>query len=340
MLNISTSVFIADTDFTNKNSQNDFKDIFDGIAVDAEYGVVKAIFKGDVKGSSKKDILDTSKGPPKSKSFRNQIGFYTRMRRTTKNLMFTRFDKLLNPKKLDIHKSFFNSNCKYDEANIFRTGKSMIQFNSIRLNLNKTASASHSVRLFTSVPRKAHMNYIHDIEYTLTPKDIENEYVTFQFPSTFADGIYIVDDDNCIDFNQPEVELIIESNIMLFSTGKLKIAGTISSDAAKRAIEILISKLDHTFALQSLETIMINSDFCVDFELNCKKLFDILQNSYIISYQPNVHPAVIVKYETCSILVFSSGKIILTGSRFIEKIKNVHLKFNTILNENRKLIEL
>jgi TATA-box binding protein (TBP) (component of TFIID and TFIIIB) len=167
---------------------------------------------------------------------------------------------------------------------------------------------------------------------------------------------------------------VIEANMFLFSTGKIKIAGTTRREHTDRSLDTLITSIEKSFVgisymLNSIESIMINSDFCVDFELECYKLYQLLRNEYIVSYEPNTHPAVIIKFminenyednvgicfcssqccgkskemgecKTVSVLIFSSGKIILTGARDMQHIHIAYERINQILNQNRETIEI
>jgi len=387
-LNISTCVYIADTNL--KSTKPQLMKLFECLNIIPysemkTMGLIKVSYRGEIKGHAKKDVLATKKSRKMNSTFRNQISFYTRTNEK-KNTKFISYKQLPKPKKLDSKKSFTlnNDDDDIEVSHIFLKGKTMINFNSIRFNLkNMKSKSANTIRLFTSVPRKSHVHYLNDITHTITEENVTKGYIEFLFnDKNFADGIFVVDSHDCIDFNNVMIETVVETNMFLFSTGKIKITGTTQLEHAKKSLNVLIESFERLrnirdifgkFKLDSFDTIMINSDFCLDFELECSKLYQLFRknHTYRVSYEPNTHPAVCIKFmlnetsdtnsridagnlgicmcltrgETCdcksvSVLIFSSGKIILTGARKIEHIQIAFKKIQSILNENRELIEI
>ena len=358
-INISTCVFIADTTLNSSKNPTRLKQLFDSLDVipykeKTNEGLIKISFRGYTKGDAKKDVHATKKTRKKISNFRNQISFYTRINDivTTK---FIYYDDLPKPKKIDAKKSFtLVSDDIIQQSHILLKGKTMINFNSIRLTiLGNLALNNRTIRIFTSVPRKAYVHYLNDITYEITDEDIKNGFIEFSFiDKNFADGIFVVDSQRCLDFDHVKIDFVIEANMFLFLTGKIKIAGTTCREQADRSLQILITNIEKSFdeifgisyTLNSIETIMINSDFSVDFDIGCNNLYRILRNEYVVSYEPNTHPAVIIKFtintKNVSVLIFSSGKIIITGGNTFEQINIAHNKINQILHQNRDTIEI
>jgi TATA-box binding protein (TBP) (component of TFIID and TFIIIB) len=138
------------------------------------------------------------------------------------------------------------------------------------------------------------------------------------------------------------------------------------------------AQFDEAFRITSMESVMINSDYKNNFEIKRFELDHLIREKYklISSYEPCTHPAVIIKYycnfsyddisgrclcrekyarvkfchgkgdctesggcKSVTILVFQSGKVIITGGR---NLNQVHLAYNFIKNlvqENKSLIE-
>ena len=115
---------------------------------------------------------------------------------------------------------------------------------------------------------------------------------------------------------------------------------------------------------------MINTDFDCNYMLNREELFHFLRKTYgyTCSFEPCIHPAVIVKYyynemynsgkcecclhgsqnicrgkgngigkdqcKTVTILIFQSGRVIITGGRYLKQAQKAYEFITTILRDN------
>lgn len=120
------------------------------------------------------------------------------------------------------------------------------------------------------------------------------------------------------------------------------------------------------YNISGTHTVMINSDFSVNFNINLKKMTKILKKRGLFNtYEPDEHSGVNVRYyynplnvmqgfcgcdPHCStrekraictkitVLIFRPGSIIITGSRSLEQLKAVHSLIIDVLKENMTAI--
>ena len=146
------------------------------------------------------------------------------------------------------------------------------------------------------------------------------------------------------------------------------------------AIELLIREINQLSEIQkmnifettdihqieSIETVLINSDFDIYCEVNREMLHRlIVDHGYYSSYEPCTYPGVNIKYyynpiknnfgicscdqpcngkgkeNTCkkiTIAVFKSGKIIITGGRNKQNIQSAYKFITEFINENKDKI--
>lgn len=167
-------------------------------------------------------------------------------------------------------------------------------------------------------------------------------------------------------------------HVMLFINGSIKMAGCKSNDDFIHTLLILFNALnnvkgvkhsskkliiDKTFVsnrnkldislVNNIKIGMINSGFELPFKINRVILYELLLRDNIMkcSYDPDKHSGIIIKYETeinnvtvkhATILVFESGKIIITGAKSCKYIldaynfinKYILSNFNTIVKHN------
>lgn len=153
-------------------------------------------------------------------------------------------------------------------------------------------------------------------------------------------------------------------NVKLFTNGAIQMTGCKSIDGVidaltKIFIELKIIKatldcktnkiIEKPFAsdqgvlnvnnLYDIKICMINSNFCIGFNIDRDKLFDLLIADKIeCSYDPIIHACVNIKYEhpekTISVFVFESGAVIITGARTCSQIVEAYTFINKYLLKN------
>lgn len=122
------------------------------------------------------------------------------------------------------------------------------------------------------------------------------------------------------------------------------------------------------YQVSNVETVMINSDLTVNYNINLKKMAKILKKKELFNtYDPDEHSAVNLKYywnrknivqgfcnctphcstkekkSVCSkitILIFRPGSIIITGSRTIEQLKSAHIFTIQLLKETMDVVRV
>lgn len=152
-------------------------------------------------------------------------------------------------------------------------------------------------------------------------------------------------------FNQMTLEVYTDVdkkiiNVKIFKNGSVQMTGCKSIEGALNALGKIfkfiknINCIEDYFKYTSnppslsfskinkFKVNMINSNFSLGFNINRSILYMLLsQNNIICSYDPLAHSGIIIKYldkstgKIISILVFSSGKIVITGSRSCKQIK-------------------
>ena len=118
----------------------------------------------------------------------------------------------------------------------------------------------------------------------------------------------------------------------------------------------------------NIETVLINSDFSVNFNIHLKKLSKILTSKGLFNtYDPDEHSGINLKYyfnkanntqgyckcekhcatkeknPVCTkvtILIFRTGSIIITGSRKLEHLKSAYELIKTLLEEHMQTIKI
>jgi hypothetical protein len=122
------------------------------------------------------------------------------------------------------------------------------------------------------------------------------------------------------------------------------------------------------YNVSNIETVMINSDLTVNYNINLKKMAKLLKKKGIFNtYDPDEHSAVNLKYywnrnnaqqgfcncnphcstkekkSICSkitVLIFRPGSIIITGSRTVEQLQSAHTFAIKILEETMNAVRI
>jgi TATA-box binding protein (TBP) (component of TFIID and TFIIIB) len=89
-----------------------------------------------------------------------------------------------------------------------------------------------------------------------------------------------------------------------------------------------------------VEIAMINSDFQTNFNINQPILTSILQQTYdlFVKYDPISYPGVNVKYKNDTILIFRTGKVIITGAKSYKEIEEGYRFINQVFQKHYNTI--
>ena len=135
-------------------------------------------------------------------------------------------------------------------------------------------------------------------------------------------------------------------------------------------LDLLMNQITspYNYHVSNTETVLINSDLSVNFNINLKKLSKILKKKGLFNtYEPDEHSGINLKYyhnptnvvqgfcncqphcatkekhPVCTkitILIFRPGSIIITGSRNIEQLKSAHELIIKLMEENMNLVKV
>tara|TARA_Y100000817_G_scaffold304983_2_gene288587 strand:+ start:767 stop:1537 length:771 start_codon:yes stop_codon:yes gene_type:complete len=169
-------------------------------------------------------------------------------------------------------------------------------------------------------------------------------------------------------------------NMKIFNNGRIQMTGIKNELQGNETIQLFIEEINkisdenkikifdstEIYQVEPIQTVLINSDFDIYFEVNREILHRlIVDRGYYSSYEPCTYPGVNIKYyynpilnnfgicdcdkpcngkgkdNTCkkiTIAVFKSGKIIITGGRNKENINSAYKFITEFINENKDKI--
>ena len=117
-----------------------------------------------------------------------------------------------------------------------------------------------------------------------------------------------------------------EINAKIFNTGKMSFPGMISDELLEITINTLLESLNYknnnkyTIVKNTINTVLVNSNFNCGFYINRDKLADILKTKYNIHvyYDSCSYPGIQCKYKideknTMSFMIFRTGSILIVG---------------------------
>lgn len=125
-------------------------------------------------------------------------------------------------------------------------------------------------------------------------------------------------------------------NVKIFPNGKLHITGIKSFNEIQEISESVIDFSKKLNKVKDIEICLLNSNFHIGIGLNLYKLGEVIKNindeNLIIPltfYDPNKYPGIKLRYHNTSLLIFSSGSIMVAGGKSLE---SVYLCVNFIKN--------
>ena len=169
--------------------------------------------------------------------------------------------------------------------------------------------------------------------------------------------------------NIHEIDTIINTTHTPHATNMLNILD-ILNNISLEDIDIFTNNIlkKYNYNITNIETVLINSDLSVNFNINLIKLSKILQNKgWFNTYEPDEHSGVNLKYyfntlndvqgicncevhcaskekyPVCAkvtILIFRPGSIIITGSRSLEHLNVAHKFILTFLQTHMTAIKI
>jgi len=131
-----------------------------------------------------------------------------------------------------------------------------------------------------------------------------------------------------------------KTTTLIFSTGKMVCTGAKSEKMAKSAISKVVRELrkeDFIIrGMQKIEIVNIVGTADAGGEVDLEAAADVLDNNM---YEPEQFPGLIYRMEEprVVILIFRSGKMVLTGSKSEDQVHDAVEKIRSILIENELL---
>jgi TATA-box binding protein (TBP) (component of TFIID and TFIIIB) len=117
-------------------------------------------------------------------------------------------------------------------------------------------------------------------------------------------------------------------------------------NGTKRKIFVSNKSLVKMSKVENYKIAMINSNFKLNYHMDCKILFNLLINKGIeCIYEPCHHAPVNIKYnhkdrKKISIFVFEKGSIIITGANTIHQVLRAYIWINELLQKHHDVILL
>jgi TATA-box binding protein (TBP) (component of TFIID and TFIIIB) len=176
-------------------------------------------------------------------------------------------------------------------------------------------------------------------------------------------------------YNQVTMHIVLDKiiNVKIFNNGGVQMTGLKHYEQTEKILKLLTDLFFEKELIQSKEItskkiVLINSDFDIGFKIDREKLHRLVSDKeYYSSFEPIIYPGVNIKYyfneknpiqngicQCCSICdgkglndnckkitiaVFKSGKIIITGGQCIQHINTAYEFINTIIHDNKKVLE-
>lgn len=130
-----------------------------------------------------------------------------------------------------------------------------------------------------------------------------------------------------------------KNHVALYKSGKVLISGTKSDSELNSIANDLIKYLDENGIFNSITNIKVNNYVIVDqfdFKIELEKLIlELLE--YDVSYEPEQFPALKFKdRHGITYLLFSSGKITITGVKSLNNIEMYIQEFKDLINKKLK----
>ena len=140
-----------------------------------------------------------------------------------------------------------------------------------------------------------------------------------------------------------------EVNVKIFNTGRLSFPGMLHDKLLIKVLNILTDifksvNCNISYKENTIETVMINSNFNCGFYINRDVLYNILQFKYELNvgYDPCAYPGIQCKYTqknySLSFMIFRTGSVLIVGKCNEEQLYEAYEYIKNILLEERSKI--
>ena len=137
-----------------------------------------------------------------------------------------------------------------------------------------------------------------------------------------------------------------EINAKVFNTGKLSFPGMITEELMRITMKTLLDEINNVseqvvcIRENTIETVLVNSNFTCGFYINRDKLADILKSKYNIPvyYDSCSYPGIQCKYKlyqdsnkTMSFMIFRTGSVLIVGKCSDDELNDIYNYIKDIL---------
>lgn len=130
------------------------------------------------------------------------------------------------------------------------------------------------------------------------------------------------------------------STFLVFRSGKIVCVGAKNPQVAREDFKCLDEKLIQLGVINSpctnLCVVNLVSHFAVQ-PLNIANTYKYFQNLYLCIYEPELFPALKMNIKGVTVLMYWSGKIILTGAKTIKDLEQTYTSISSILDQHSKI---
>lgn len=140
----------------------------------------------------------------------------------------------------------------------------------------------------------------------------------------------------------------LRRSVMLFAKGTIHVAGARGIMDAAHAAQAVIDTIDEmlrgTGLMRRPETVaavriaLLNTDFRLGAQLGLQPLLRLSASKYGIggAYNTDVHPAAKMRFRGVTIMVFSTGSVIITGSKTMLAVSEAYAFLLGLVADNKK----
>ncbi len=128
------------------------------------------------------------------------------------------------------------------------------------------------------------------------------------------------------------------STALIFMTGKIVVAGTKTENEAKIASKKFVKKLLKLGFKVTFNEFKIQNIVCsynMQALLSLEKIY--LRTENFSCYEPELFPGLILRIEKATLLIFGSGKIVITGLKMYDDVSRIFSSVYHIVSMNKTI---
>jgi len=122
---------------------------------------------------------------------------------------------------------------------------------------------------------------------------------------------------------------------LVFRTGKMIVTGTKNENDAKCTAALLSNAIDGG-EIRSAKLLNLVGSATMDFKIDLEKIITTYDNPKIAMLEKELFPGLIFKTDLATVLLFDSGKMIITGVKSLEIMRTTYTNMKCVLQEFKK----